>query len=133
MFRKRAEQIMLERKGISSRQEIALRIADALDAVLPYSKSGTKRKLRLSHRILHLDLPRADPSRKPPYPIDGGGTFRFHVMRVGDVALVSAPAEMCWLKRSLRPSTRFFNRGWRGLSCPPDSRWRNRINGTIRR
>ena len=29
MFRKRAEQIMLERKGISSRQEIALRIADA--------------------------------------------------------------------------------------------------------
>ncbi len=105
MFRKRAEQIMLDRKGISSRQEIALRIADALDAVLPYSKSGIKRRLQLTHRILHLDLPRADPSRKPPYPIDGGGTFRFHVMRVGDVALVSVPFEL-YLEYSIRIQAR---------------------------
>ena len=105
MFRKRAEQIMLERKGISSRQEIALRIADALDTVLPYSKSGIKRKLQLAHRILHLDLPRADPSRKPPYPIDGGGKFRVHVMRVGDVALVSVPFEL-YLEYSIRIQAR---------------------------
>ena len=105
MFRKRAEQIMLERKGISSRQEIALRIAGALDAVLPYSKPGLKKRLPLRHKILYLDLPRADPSRKPPYPIDGGGKFRVHVIRLGDVALVSVPFEL-YLEYSIRIQAR---------------------------
>ena len=105
MFRKRAEQIMLERKGISSRQEIALRIADALDAVLPYSKSGLKKSLHIRHKVLHLDLPRADPSREPPYPIDGGGKFRVHVIRLGDLALVSVPFEL-YLEYSIRIQAR---------------------------
>ena len=105
MFRKRAEQIMLERKGVSSRQEIALRIADALDAVLPYAEAGLKKKLPLRHKILHLDLPRASPSREPPYPIDGGGRFRVHVIRLGDVALVSVPFEL-YLEYSIRIQAR---------------------------
>ena len=105
MFRKRAEQIMLERKGISSRREIGLRLADALDDVLPYAKSGLKKRLPFRHKVLHLDLPRADPSREPPYPIDGGGKFRVHVIRLGDVALVSVPFEL-YLEYSIRIQAR---------------------------
>ena len=57
MFRKQAEQIMLERKGISRRQEIANRLARAIDEVLPYAQKA-RTHLDFRHRVDTVALPR---------------------------------------------------------------------------
>ena len=48
---------MLERKGISRRQEIANRLADAISLVLPYALD-TKTRLEFSHQVNNVSLPR---------------------------------------------------------------------------
>jgi hypothetical protein len=61
MFRKRAEQIMLDRKGISRRREIAGRLARAIDEVLPYSQQAS-RHLDFRHLVDTVSLPRRNPT-----------------------------------------------------------------------
>ena len=57
MFRKRAEQIMLDRKGISRRQEIARRLARAIDEVLPHAQQA-RTHLDFRHLVDTVSLPR---------------------------------------------------------------------------
>jgi hypothetical protein len=57
MFRKQAEQIMLDRKGISRRQEIANRLARAIDEVLPYAQQP-RTHLDFRHQVDTVTLPR---------------------------------------------------------------------------
>lgn len=63
LFRKRAEQLMLQRKGISRRQEIANRLADAVDQVLPYAQEQ-KNRLEFSHVVHNISLPRRMATKK---------------------------------------------------------------------
>lgn len=58
LFRKRAEDLMLHRKGVSRRQEIANRLADAIDQVLPYAQQETKTHLEFTHLVDNVSLPR---------------------------------------------------------------------------
>ena len=53
----RAEENMRNRKGVSEREEIAIRIADAVDYVFPIAKSGIRANVPLKHLVEDLQLP----------------------------------------------------------------------------
>lgn len=56
-WRKKAEQEMLRRRGLSGRQEIARRIANAVSDVLPVAREGLASQPAFAHAIRTLDLP----------------------------------------------------------------------------
>ena len=53
----RAEENMRKRKAVSEREEIAVRIADAVDYVFPAAKSDIRTAARLDHAVEELKLP----------------------------------------------------------------------------
>lgn len=53
----RAEGDMRSRKGVSEREEIAIRIADAVDHVFPIAKDGIRTNVSLKHLVEDLQLP----------------------------------------------------------------------------
>jgi len=105
MFRKDAEEAMLQRKGISRRQEIANRIANAVDEVLPTAADQAKFALALKHLVMDLDL----PERQPPAPsfgvTDSVHPAPVHAIRIGDVAMATNPFEL-YLDYGLRIQAR---------------------------
>ncbi|HUT02070.1 MAG TPA: hypothetical protein VM031_06420, partial [Phycisphaerae bacterium] len=94
LFRKRAEQIMLKRKGISRRQEIALRIADAIDRVLPDAKKSIEPTAVFRHEVARVKLPVKQPRAQPFYRCDPTDPIEFHVLRLGETALATNPFEL---------------------------------------
>lgn len=94
MYRKRAEQIMLQRKGISRRQEIGNRIARGVEEVLPYADKDIQTSVVFKHVVARVDLPAEDPSRTPFYRTDSPKGVELHFLRLGDVALATNPFEL---------------------------------------
>jgi len=94
MFRKKADEIMLKRCGLSHRQAIAQRIANAFDDVMPTADTDIKFALPLIHDLVELDLPETDPPRPPFAQTDSVHPIHFHVLRIGDVAMASNPFEL---------------------------------------
>jgi hypothetical protein len=94
LFHKEAEQIMQKRRGISCRQEIARRIADAVDEVFDPAKADTRTKLVFKHTVANLDLPQKEPAALPFYQTDSVEPIEFHVIRLGDIAIATNPFEL---------------------------------------
>ena len=94
MFRKDADAAMLERRGLSHRELIAQRIANAVDEVLPTADADIKYALPLIHDLVELDLPEVDPPRPPFGQTDSVHPIRFHVLRIGEVAMAGNPFEL---------------------------------------
>lgn len=92
-FRKKAEQIMLERKGISHRQEMALRIARAVEDVLPGAKAHIEYGVPFRHVVRQLDLPEKEPPAEPFVRGESVKPAEFHMLRLGDIAMASFPFE----------------------------------------
>ena len=97
IWRKDAEAEMRKRKGITSRQEIALRIADAVDSVFAYVKSS-KDKVIFKHAVDNIKLP---VKEKGAEPLD----IELHVIRLDDVAICTNPFEL-YLDYGLRIEAR---------------------------
>jgi acetyl esterase/lipase len=57
IWRKRAEQEMLRRRGLTGREEIARRIANAVSDALPVARAGVDSQPAFAHSIRTLDLP----------------------------------------------------------------------------
>jgi len=94
MFNSRAEAIMRERRGLTSRQEIARRIADAIEDVLPLSKNDISLNPIFKHELTRISLPAQDASRAPFGKTDPVNPIEMHVIRLGDVAIASNPFEL---------------------------------------
>jgi len=94
LFRQKADEIMLKRRGISRRQEIARRIADAVDEVFELAKKDIQWQLPFRHRVVNLDLPENDPAVLPFYETDPIKPIEFHVIRLGDIAIATNPFEL---------------------------------------
>jgi sugar phosphate isomerase/epimerase len=94
MFRKDAESIMLQRRSISRRQEIARRIVNAVDEVLPTANTDAKSAICLRHDVVALDLPEVQEVRTPFYETDSVHPIQFHVLRIGDVGMATNPFEL---------------------------------------
>lgn len=73
------------------RLQIAKRIVDAVDGVLPYMEAVAETHPPLAHRRRELALPRGFPEPDPaadPFPVE------IHALRIGEVAMVTNPFEL---------------------------------------
>lgn len=93
LWRKKAEQMMLQRKGISRRQEIARRIVRGIEEVLPYARNDIKTQLVFKHTTVRIDVPIKTPPSPPvgdtdPVPVE------VHILRLGEIAMATNPFEL---------------------------------------
>ena len=91
---RRAEEIMLKRKGITARQELADRVLKAVDEVMPFVKSDIQDKVVFKHTVAKVTLPQKDPPAPPFYLTDSVDPAEFHVIRLGDIAIATNPFEL---------------------------------------
>jgi len=105
LWRKRAEDIMQQRKGISRRQEIAHRIADAVDGVFEYARKNIKNKVIFVHTLAQIDLPTREPPDLPFCTCDSVKPAEIRVIRLADVALATNPFEL-YLDYGIRTKAR---------------------------
>jgi len=105
LVRKAAEDRMVARKGIDRRQEIALRIANAVDEAYPWAAKEIQSQVIFQHAVVRADLPLLDPPSQPFYETDPVTPAEWHVLRLGDVALATNPFEL-YLDYGIRMKTR---------------------------
>lgn len=91
---RRAEDIMLKRKGITARQELADRLSRAVDEVFPYVKNDIAFNTVFKHTVAKVDLPVKTPPDPPFYLTDDVNPAEFHVIRLGDIAMATNPFEL---------------------------------------
>lgn len=88
-FGRAAERRMARLAGRTVRQEIAVRIADAADRVLPLIRSEIDWSPAFVHHVDILELPRLEPT-----PENATLPVEIHVLRLGDVAMATNPFEL---------------------------------------
>jgi hypothetical protein len=98
LYRKAAEEEMLRRRGITRRQEIARRIADAVDKAIPLAEKDVENELIFRHTVDEIDLPVKEKDAAAYH-------MELHVMRLGDVAVATNPFEL-YLDYGLRIKAR---------------------------
>jgi len=90
----RAEKEMLQRKGITARQELANRMVKAIDEVFPYVREDISEKVIFRHTVAQVNLPEIDPPNLPFHKADPVQPTEIHVIRLGDIAIATNPFEL---------------------------------------
>jgi hypothetical protein len=91
---RKAEEIMLKRKGITARQELADRVLRAVDEVLPFVKNDIKNKIVFKHTAAKVTLPVKNPPDLPFYLVDSVDPAEIHILRLDDIAIATNPFEL---------------------------------------
>jgi len=94
VWRQHAKEVMRQRRGLSNRAEIARRIVEAVDNVLPLAQEDIQTNMIFKHTTARIDLPVQDAALLPFYQTDTVTPIEFHVLRLGDVALATNPFEL---------------------------------------
>ncbi len=93
LYRSRAEELMRQKRGLSSRQEIARRIVDAVEGTMPLAKQDIQTNMIFRHTVAKVSLPQ-EPAVMPFYTTDPIDPIEFHVLRLGDIAIATNPFEL---------------------------------------
>jgi hypothetical protein len=94
IYRQRTEQLMEQRRNLSRRQEIARRIANAVDDALPLAEAVRTNQVVFRHQVVLADIPEQQPVVQPFYETDSVHPVELHVLRLGDVAMATSPFEL---------------------------------------
>jgi len=94
LYRSRAEELMRQKRGLSSRLEIARRIVDAVESTLPLAKQDIQTSMIFKHTVAKVSLPPQEPAVMPFYTTDSIDPIEFHVLRLGDIAIATNPFEL---------------------------------------
>ncbi len=91
---KRAEETMLAKKGITARRELANRMFNAVNEVLPFVKDDISYQVVFKHAVAKINLPVHHPQNLPFYITDDVNPAEIHIIRLGDIALATNPFEL---------------------------------------
>lgn len=105
LLRAQAEKIMMERRGLDSRQEIARRIVDAVEDVYPLARQDIQSDLVFKHTVARFPVPPHSDQVAPFYLTDPVNPIECHILRLGDIAMCTAPFEL-FLDYGLRVQAR---------------------------
>ncbi|MEN6575214.1 MAG: hypothetical protein ABFD90_02635 [Phycisphaerales bacterium] len=105
LYRSKAEETMIQQRGLSNRQEIARRIVDAVEDVLPVARKNIRTGLVFKHVVARVNLPPADSTLAPFYRTDTVSPVELHLLRLGDVAMATNPFEL-YLEYGVRMKAR---------------------------
>ena len=94
LYRSRAEEQMRQKRGLSSRQDIARRIVDAIEDAMPIAKQDIQTTMVFKHTVARVSLPPQEPAATPFYITDTVDPIEFHVIRLGDIAMATNPFEL---------------------------------------
>jgi len=93
IVRSQAEKLMLKRREISWKEELANRVIRAVDDVWPCAQADVQTRPVFAHRVIELDVPNTNSyneARWKPSTV----AVEFRVLRLGDVAIATNPFEL---------------------------------------
>lgn len=94
IYRQQAEQAMVQRRGISRRQEIARRFVQAVNDAMSGAAATAVDRIEFRHTVATVNLPEHEGKTQPFYQTDPVKPVEFHAIRLGDVAMATSPFEL---------------------------------------
>jgi len=93
IIRSKAEKLMLERRKITWKQEMANRVLRAVDDVWPYAKADVQTRPVFAHRVIKTEIPNKNSYNEARW-MPSKVAVELHVLRLGDVAVATNPFEL---------------------------------------
>lgn len=94
IFRSQAEELMAKRRGLTRREEIARRLAAAIEDVWPIALADAHASPVFRHAVACVKLPEKVPPSPAFVEVDPVRPAEIHILRLGEVAMVTTPFEL---------------------------------------